>query len=1153
MKKSLLRIFFVLVLCLSMLPAIALAAEHTDHADENHDHLCDVCSMPHYNTDENFLCNGDGCNAVETEISAEYTNLYYYENYEEPGELLVGGALRVTVNVRSSGDNSPKQAVNDGKILVYWTNSSGDTVPFSEMWMPVRNGIATVYFGGIPIESLSRGHLMYYPPENSAESSVVYLPSSGTADTSSLRTLSVSSNVNLTVNYAPATVILVLPGATISIDLLVDAEGSYVVSLDGTAAEYQTAKDGKAVTFTMPDKNVAVTVTWVSCTVHADGNKDHKCDVCAGTIACVDANKNHKCDIGDEVLSVCSDGITADHKCDICKKAMTELCMDTDLCNHFCDNAECNRQMTELCTDTNASDHICDNAVCKRQMTELCTDSDLLDHYCDNAACKRQLTYCESSDSNKDDICDVCQAPLYWLEVKGIKVTAENKANILGDESASVTYNPDTKTLTLKNANVQTTGNYGIRSKLPKSNVLNIQLIGENRVSASGVYGLRSTADVVISGSGSLDISAGDIAIYLDGAGSEYGSLTVCENAIVRAAGGRVTSGNGFGVKVDDCLTVRDNAKLTASSVSAPDRSSGVYAIDVVTVQDNAELVATGGDLSGKAGTDSYGIRTTHIYVHGGTLTATGGDAADSIGIYTQTFDMTGGKVYAYGANSVLGPSYGLRSNKYVNMSGGAIVAIGGEAPNDQSCGLMVNNTSSDSVADDGGTLTVTGGEIYAVAKTGAFSHGIKANNIAVSGGAIIAEAAEAETTEGGMTISSGITAESNFSVTGGAVSAKSSAAGTYSYGLQAFAMTVDGGSVVAESGSAATSYGLWSFNKMNLSDISTVIQASSENGYAVYAVKGISVEEPLCINRPLNGAVVAVADGPETYYVISSDNGAAAKTALISARAAFVPEMDYNWNTYPVVEKEIEDSNGTVSFSKTTANSGETVTVTVAPDKYYSVGTVIVRNEKGEQIQTTRNADGTYSFKMPAGKVSVEAVYIWENPFADVAEDAFYTAAVEWALKNSITEGTSENTFSPNVSCNRAQMMTFLWRAAGSPEPKRADCPFTDMDMDSYYGKAVLWAIENGITNGTSDTAFSPDMACSRAQMAAFLCRMAGGKANGNEHSFDDVEKDAYYAEAIRWAVGNGITEGTGDNKYSPDAVCSRGQMVTFLYRYYN
>lgn len=174
------------------------------------------------------------------------------------------------------------------------------------------------------------------------------------------------------------------------------------------------------------------------------------------------------------------------------------------------------------------------------------------------------------------------------------------------------------------------------------------------------------------------------------------------------------------------------------------------------------------------------------------------------------------------------------------------------------------------------------------------------------------------------------------------------------------------------------------------------------------------------------------------------------------------------------------------------------------------------------------------------------------KNPFVDVAATHYSYDAVMWAIKEGITEGTSETTFSPNASCTRAQMVTFLWRAAGCPEPISKVCPFADVDADSYYAKAVLWAMENGITNGTSETAFSPAEECSRAQMAVFLCRMADGKPTGDADVFSDVKADAYYAESVQWVYESGITKGTGENTFEPDAVCTRAQMVTFLYRHF-
>lgn len=173
---------------------------------------------------------------------------------------------------------------------------------------------------------------------------------------------------------------------------------------------------------------------------------------------------------------------------------------------------------------------------------------------------------------------------------------------------------------------------------------------------------------------------------------------------------------------------------------------------------------------------------------------------------------------------------------------------------------------------------------------------------------------------------------------------------------------------------------------------------------------------------------------------------------------------------------------------------------------------------------------------------------------FSDVPSGAFYTEAVSWAVRNGITRGTGDGTtFSPDDCCTRAEMAAFLWRAVGQPEPKNADS-FSDIPENAYYAKAVAWAVENGITKGTGDgTTFSPDAPCTRAQMVTFLCRLAGGEANGSDVTFADVESSAYYAGAVIWAVENGITKGTGSGlTFSPDDLCTRAQMVTFLYRYF-
>ena len=262
------------------------------------------------------------------------------------------------------------------------------------------------------------------------------------------------------------------------------------------------------------------------------------------------------------------------------------------------------------------------------------------------------------------------------------------------------------------------------------------------------------------------------------------------------------------------------------------------------------------------------------------------------------------------------------------------------------------------------------------------------------------------------------------------------------------------------------------------------------------------------------------------------------------------------SWTPSPSTTVETgSTANGSFTVSDKNAKVGDTVKVTPKANEGYVVDQVTVTDKNGHAIEVTANADGTYSFVMPekaAQPVTVKVTFR-ENTVADVFTDvpvnAYYADAVAWAVEKGITNGTSATTFSPEASCTRAQIVTFLWRAAGSPEPASSTNPFTDVDVNSYYGKAVLWAVEKGITNGTSATTFSPDDTCTRAQAVTFLYRYEGTPAASGS-SFGDVANNAYYAAAVAWAVREEITNGTGANTFSPDNTCTRSQIVTLLYR---
>ena len=244
----------------------------------------------------------------------------------------------------------------------------------------------------------------------------------------------------------------------------------------------------------------------------------------------------------------------------------------------------------------------------------------------------------------------------------------------------------------------------------------------------------------------------------------------------------------------------------------------------------------------------------------------------------------------------------------------------------------------------------------------------------------------------------------------------------------------------------------------------------------------------------------------------------------------------------------------GTVTVSPESASKGDTVTITVAPDKGYTLESLTVLDKDGKALALTDKGGGRYTFVMPAGKITVKAVFMDDNTmlnfFTDVHAEDYYYDAVLWAAQEGVTGGTSDTLFAPNAGCTRAQAVTFLWRAAGSPEPKSADLPFTDVPADAYYTKAVAWAVENGVAKGVSETEFAPDASCTRAQIVTFLWRAQKSPASGGENPFTDVPADAYYAQAVAWAVENGVAKGVGETAFAPNDNCTRAQIVTLIYR---
>ena len=301
-----------------------------------------------------------------------------------------------------------------------------------------------------------------------------------------------------------------------------------------------------------------------------------------------------------------------------------------------------------------------------------------------------------------------------------------------------------------------------------------------------------------------------------------------------------------------------------------------------------------------------------------------------------------------------------------------------------------------------------------------------------------------------------------------------------------------------------------------------------------------------------VEAAVKAVVRGKNITEQSEVDKMAKAIEDAINALVRRSSGGDDSDPTYAIeVGKDIR--NGTVTANRRYAERGDTVTITVKPDDGFKLDDLTVTDKNGNELKLTDKGNGKHTFTMPAGKVEINAAFVKEveiSPFSDVSTSAYYYEAVKWAQEKGITGGIGNGLFGPNQPCTRAQIVTFLWRAAGSPEPKTMSS-FADVSMDAYYAKAVAWAVENGITTGTGDGKFSPDATCTRAQSVTFLFR-AIGKLVDSKAEFSDVLTDSYYANAVAWAVENGVTNGIGDGLFGPDNSCSRAQIVTFLFRAY-
>lgn len=328
--------------------------------------------------------------------------------------------------------------------------------------------------------------------------------------------------------------------------------------------------------------------------------------------------------------------------------------------------------------------------------------------------------------------------------------------------------------------------------------------------------------------------------------------------------------------------------------------------------------------------------------------------------------------------------------------------------------------------------------------------------------------------------------------------------------------------------------------------------------------IGGETIEGSLAYNlieateKDIPGMLRALKAGDSLYipYTFTADgNYSGERTGTITVTAQERPSYGgggSHTSGYPVTVPG-QTEHGSVTVNPKSACKGDTVTITVKPDSGYVLETLTAMDKSGSERKLTDKGGGKYTFAMPAGKVEVKATFMEDNSvlnfFYDVPNDSFYYEAVKWAAGKNIASGVGNNLFAPDQPCTRAQIVTFLWRAAGSPEPENSGS-FSDVPASAYYAKAVAWAVENGITTGTGDGMFSPDAVCTRAQAVTFLWRYEKAPVASRSNPFTDVAADSYYADAVLWAVKEDITKGTTDTTFSPGADCTRAQIVTFLWR---
>ena len=690
---------------------------------------------------------------------------------------------------------------------------------------------------------------------------------------------------------------------------------------------------------------------------------------------------------------------------------------------------------------------------------------------------------------------------------------------------------------------------------------------------------------------------------YLDGDVTISQTITV-SGTVTLDLNGHVlkykSANKGSVIKVESGghLTIQDSNTGSLSHKFTPN-SDGLWVLD----ETNGTETVYGGVITGGTGTLNFPDTTSPIYNGGGVYVAPGGaltmNGGSIVGCSGSGTINGGGGVYLGLNSSPTNPTadtFTMNGGRIIGctagLGGGVLVAPGCKFT--MNAGAVIRSCTAQmgggvyylGMSGSSGMFTLNGGTIQSCKALGGGGGGVcNSGEFLIMENSLIKDCtSEKDSNKSGgvlnsgqLTISDGtvessITNSGTINADGGTVTGDVTNSGTITGSAGFIDGTTFSGSVTNNAGGtiqmgkftgSVTNNGgkITGFCEFDQADLSgyLIVTFDPDNGGLVFTRKVEWAQGGKMLTEPSPAPTKAGYTFEGWYQRYPGkwdfDTNKVSCTMTLYAKWAEnppAPSYDDSDPTYAVSAPTAE--NGKIAVSPRYAERGERVTITLTPDEGYELESLTVTDSRGNELTLTDKGDGRYTFTMPARRVEIKASFVKSvevSPFADVAIDAYYYEAVKWAAENGITGGVGNSLFAPNQPCTRGQIVTFLWRAAGSPVVNYA-MELSDVAEDVYYAEAVRWALSEGITTGAGESSFSPDTTCTRAQAVTFLARALNANASGKAE-FGDVPTDSYFAEAVAWAAANGVTEGVGGGLFGSDNSCTRGQIVTFLYRAYN